>query len=674
MGCPNQGSGRAGLMQHWQGDLLSSTAAGWPAPRSLCVSSLHTSPWRTRGGCLSTWCRPGLCSSGRLAWTAGLVASRGSQGASVGQVGLDQQVPALVGGRGWGGCPEGTHAGPCLGESACDGLRTGRCGCAPPALQAGDSLDLATLACSLLLGAGYSAYVVVGHTSKQARPAGTRLIDRRHDWQQEHVELHRVGWQVDSPISGECALPHGLSGCPTPLQVALCDQSRVECPWLAEHGLEPPPYTEFAVEEPSLEELGGAAEEDGGGEPGAVAEPTCNPLAGLEPAQPAAAGSEATGATPAGAASPAAGQRAAVAGTPAVQPHAGGADSRGCSEAGLPTGSEEEGGTQAADPYPSTSKAGATSASPDTSHTASTGSRPTTSSSRPVSGKKALNSSHSAAGRRTGSGPATAKPAAAGSSPAACKAAAVGLRSGASKTAAGGSRPPTHTSAGDSAPVTPGERAAEAGSRPATRAAQPADKPANASTSHCDGAPASDAAAAEAEVQPPAGDAQQATPPPPPRPCRRPKRYLHAFVLVKPGRREVSQAVLLDPGTGRTYCAEDAPCSGVECAWNDRNFWASLQTDNGSGDRVSGLTERGLTDWSFSNPNCWLPLLHSKEASVRDARLVLQPLPACLDAPIVGTACLSARRLPGFRVLGLTLYAPSNPKRWPWNFAAGLQD
>ncbi len=35
--------------------------------------------------------------------------------------------------------------------------------------QTGDSFDLATLACSLLLGAGYSAYVVVGYVPKEVR-------------------------------------------------------------------------------------------------------------------------------------------------------------------------------------------------------------------------------------------------------------------------------------------------------------------------------------------------------------------------------------------------------------------------------------------------------------------------------------------------------------------------
>lgn len=38
--------------------------------------------------------------------------------------------------------------------------------------QAGDSFDLAGLACSLLLGVGYEAYVAVGYAPKQASSAG----------------------------------------------------------------------------------------------------------------------------------------------------------------------------------------------------------------------------------------------------------------------------------------------------------------------------------------------------------------------------------------------------------------------------------------------------------------------------------------------------------------------
>ena len=85
-------------------------------------------------------------------------------------------------------------------------------------MQAGDSFDLATLACSLLAGTGYNAYVAVGYVSRQ---------------------------------------------------VALNDQSRTECPWLGEHGLEAPAYAELAPLDP---------------EPGIEAEP-----AAATPAEAAAA-------------------------------------------------------------------------------------------------------------------------------------------------------------------------------------------------------------------------------------------------------------------------------------------------------------------------------------------------------------------------------------------------
>ncbi|KAL4458559.1 hypothetical protein ABPG75_013424 [Micractinium tetrahymenae] len=294
--------------------------------------------------------------------------------------------------------------------------------------QAGDSFDLATLACSLLLGAGYNAYVVVGYTSKQ---------------------------------------------------VALCDQSRTECPWLAEHGLEPPPYAELPEEEPSFEELEGEAGEESG-----------------------------------------------------------------------------EGAWAAA------AQSGITHAGPD-----------------------------------------AAEPSAA---------------------AKGSSPPQTGKAAKGSSPPQTGKRKAKAGSRPATSAAKKAAELEGAagSTAPADDRPASDAAAAETRAQPPADELQQQAPeasplpPAPPPPRRRHKRYVHTFVLVKPGRCEVAHAVLLDPGTGRVYGMDDAPCSGVECAWNDRNFWVSLQTDSSSGDGSgggSGLAELGMTDWGFSNPNCWLPLLLSRE-------------------------------------------------------------
>lgn len=356
-------------------------------------------------------------------------------------------------------------------------------------LQAGDSFDLATLACSLLLGAGYSAWVVVGYVPKQAR-RGARV--RPAAGQRDGSSLN--AWAV-------CHSPQPRSRASTPawlaaVQVAMGDQSRTPCPWIREHGLEEPAYGQLPEPEASFE---------------ADPEP--------EPEPPAAAAPE-----------DAAGQLQAGGPAPAAAP----GDARGA-------GAQRSGRS-------------------------------------------------SAASRAASSRAATATP---------------------------GTRPATGASKTPPAVAAPAEAAA-----PAAAAAPEAGG--EAGTSAAQQAPAPRAPAAPAP--------------------RRPKLYVHAFVLVKPGRRDVCQPLLLDPCTGCQHSVEAAPCTGIEFAWDATNFWCNLQCSSsstggdggggvdGSGGRGSaasdvagplgaasapavphGLAEPAVMDWTFGNPNCWLPLLLSKE-------------------------------------------------------------
>lgn len=177
-------------------------------------------------------------------------------------------------------------------------------------------------------------------------------------------------------------------------------------------------------------------------------------------------------------------------------------------------------------------------------------------------------------------------------------------------------------------------------SRPATSSAvQPAEPAAGATASNSAAAPAAAASAAAGSdaalvnEQQPAESAEGPEQTKPSQAKGRPKRYVHAFVLVRPGRREVARPLLLDPATGLLHKLEDAPCTGVEWAYNASNFWLNLQCSSGAGggSRSSSslaigsdgsamlhLSEPGLsvpaaTDWNFTNPNCWLPLLMTKE-------------------------------------------------------------
>ncbi len=418
------------------------------------------------------------------------------------------------------------------------------------------------------------------------------------------------------------------------MQVALCDQSHLKGYWLAEHGLEPPPHAELIGEEPSLEELEGQAEGQAAAGLGAAAELTLTACASPQAAEPAAG--------------PVAGMEAAADdGTPADVPGepvdavctASSKDPsvKASTAAAAPTAGED-----AQQPSIDRDETGRTSR-PATSKGRAAGSRPPTgqAASRPATGTPALGGSSRLATGRTAS---------AGVRPASGKAASSSLpaRKGKGKAAMGKTQPAT-------------DKAKAKGSRHPATAVEQADRPKGVEASTCaDEPPATDAAAAQAEAQPPASEARQdpqvlLPPPTPPRPSSRRKRYVHAFVLLRAGRREVTQPLLLDPGSGRIYGMHDAPCTGVECAWSERNFWVSLQTDSGSSNGSSNgsrLAELGAMDWSFSNPNCWLALLPDREARVTQEGTGPLLLTCCFaifayNCTAASLLALSSRILPG---------------------------
>lgn len=170
----------------------------------------------------------------------------------------------------------------------------------------------------------------------------------------------------------------------------------------------------------------------------------------------------------------------------------------------------------------------------------------------------------------------------------------------------------------------PAAEASPAGSRPATGAVQeePADAAAGGGV-----AEAAVSASAETAMEGAAGEEQ----PGPAAPgVRRPKRDVHAWVVIRPGRREVPRPLLLDPATGLLHPLDGSgaacPCEGIEWAYNATNFFVNLQCSASGG--ADGVREGGaaaahavtfaapeLTDWSFSNPNCWHALLADKEVS-----------------------------------------------------------
>jgi len=52
---------------------------------------------------------------------------------------------------------------------------------------------------------------------------------------------------------------------------------------------------------------------------------------------------------------------------------------------------------------------------------------------------------------------------------------------------------------------------------------------------------------------------------------------VHAWVLVLPGKREISEAFFIEPSTGKVTDVNDNRYLGVESVWSSQNYWANMQ-------------------------------------------------------------------------------------------------
>jgi len=52
---------------------------------------------------------------------------------------------------------------------------------------------------------------------------------------------------------------------------------------------------------------------------------------------------------------------------------------------------------------------------------------------------------------------------------------------------------------------------------------------------------------------------------------------VHAWVLVLPGKREISEAFFIEPSTGKVMDINDNRYLGIESVWSSQNYWANMQ-------------------------------------------------------------------------------------------------
>ncbi|EFJ52641.1 hypothetical protein VOLCADRAFT_102618 [Volvox carteri f. nagariensis] len=86
-------------------------------------------------------------------------------------------------------------------------------------------------------------------------------------------------------------------------------------------------------------------------------------------------------------------------------------------------------------------------------------------------------------------------------------------------------------------------------------------------------------------------------------------KYVHAWVMVLPGKRDVSEAMFIEPSTGRKYPLQDSPYKGIEMLWNHRNFWVCLQQPQPHSDSRADPKD---ISYDLNDPSKWEPVFEER--------------------------------------------------------------
>lgn len=89
-------------------------------------------------------------------------------------------------------------------------------------------------------------------------------------------------------------------------------------------------------------------------------------------------------------------------------------------------------------------------------------------------------------------------------------------------------------------------------------------------------------------------------------------RRVHCWVLVRAGKRDVTDSFFLEPSTGTRYPVGSSPYLGVEALWNHQNYWVNMQ-DPSHGVRAISFDLKNTDHWEFV-------FLTAGEAPTREAR------------------------------------------------------
>lgn len=74
-------------------------------------------------------------------------------------------------------------------------------------------------------------------------------------------------------------------------------------------------------------------------------------------------------------------------------------------------------------------------------------------------------------------------------------------------------------------------------------------------------------------------------------------RRVHAWVLVRAGKRDVNDHFFIEPSTGRVYSLRESPYTSIESVWNHENYFVNMQTSQPVYTTLFDLANP--TDWEY---------------------------------------------------------------------------
>lgn len=75
-------------------------------------------------------------------------------------------------------------------------------------------------------------------------------------------------------------------------------------------------------------------------------------------------------------------------------------------------------------------------------------------------------------------------------------------------------------------------------------------------------------------------------------------KRVHAWVLVRAGKRDVADHFFLEPSTGRVYSLREAPYERIEAVWSHENYWINMQQQQPVYTTLFDLSNP--TDWEYA--------------------------------------------------------------------------